>query len=91
MIAHPLAKYPGPFLAKLTDVYAAYHAWKGDLHLEIWRLHQKHGMCTRENFFVFSEPSADIFCPGKYIRLGPDILIVDSVAAVEGLYRFHNF
>ncbi|TLD11101.1 hypothetical protein PgNI_05166, partial [Pyricularia grisea] len=40
---HPLSKYPGPFLAKFTDLYAAYHGWKGDLHLDMWRCHQKYG------------------------------------------------
>jgi hypothetical protein len=40
---HPYAKYPGPFLAKFTDLYAGYHAWKGDLHLDMWRCHMKYG------------------------------------------------
>jgi cytochrome P450 len=44
---HPLAKYPGPFLAKLTDLYSTYHAWKGDRHLEFWRSHEKYGNIVR--------------------------------------------
>ncbi|KIW08650.1 uncharacterized protein PV09_00605 [Verruconis gallopava] len=44
---HPLAKYPGPFLAKITDVYLAYHAWKGDRHLEFYRCHEKYGTHVR--------------------------------------------
>ncbi|OAA65353.1 cytochrome P450-like protein [Niveomyces insectorum RCEF 264] len=44
---HPLAKYPGPWLAKVSDVYMLYHAWKGDRHLEFWRLHEKYGPVVR--------------------------------------------
>ncbi|KAK3689303.1 cytochrome P450-like protein [Podospora appendiculata] len=44
---HPLAKYPGPFLAKLSDAYMLYHAWKGDRHLEFWRMHEKYGKFVR--------------------------------------------
>ncbi|KID98174.1 Cytochrome P450 family protein, partial [Metarhizium majus ARSEF 297] len=44
---HPLAKYPGPFLAKITDAYQLYHAYKGDRHLEFWRMHQKYGKVVR--------------------------------------------
>ncbi|KAK3348761.1 cytochrome P450-like protein [Lasiosphaeria hispida] len=44
---HPLAKYPGPFFAKLTDAYMLYHAWKGDRHLEFWRMHEKYGTFVR--------------------------------------------
>lgn len=45
---HPLAKYPGPFLAKFTHAYAAYHAFKQDIHLDMWRCHEKYG----KNAFV---------------------------------------
>jgi cytochrome P450 len=44
---HPLAKYPGPLLAKLTDAYMLYYAWRGDRHLEFWRLHEKYGKFVR--------------------------------------------
>lgn len=44
---HPLAKYPGPFFAKITDWYSVYHAWKGDRHLEFWRCHEKYGPVVR--------------------------------------------
>ncbi|KAH3907055.1 hypothetical protein HBI56_114470 [Parastagonospora nodorum] len=40
---HPYARYPGPYLAKFTDLYAGYHAWKGDIHLDMWRCHQVYG------------------------------------------------
>ncbi|KYK54842.1 Cytochrome P450 family protein [Drechmeria coniospora] len=44
---HPLAKYPGPLLAKVTDAYQLYHAYKGDRHLEFWRMHEKYGKIVR--------------------------------------------
>ncbi|PYI05337.1 cytochrome P450 [Aspergillus sclerotiicarbonarius CBS 121057] len=44
---HPLAKYPGPLLAKFTFARAAYYAWKGNIHLDMWRCHQKYGPIVR--------------------------------------------
>ncbi|KAI1437349.1 isotrichodermin C-15 hydroxylase [Xylaria sp. CBS 124048] len=44
---HPLAKYPGPFLAKITDAHQLYHAWKGDRHLQFWRMHERYGKIVR--------------------------------------------
>ena len=44
---HPLAKYPGPLLARLTDLHQGYHAWKGDRHLEFWRCHERYGDIVR--------------------------------------------
>ncbi|KAJ0109328.1 hypothetical protein J7T55_000253 [Diaporthe amygdali] len=44
---HPLAKHPGPFLAKITDAYMLWHSYKGDRHLELWRMHQRYGRVVR--------------------------------------------
>ncbi|EDU47128.1 cytochrome P450 4A5 precursor [Pyrenophora tritici-repentis Pt-1C-BFP] len=44
---HPLAKYPGPFLAKITDIYLAYYAYKGSRHLAFHRAHEQYGTYVR--------------------------------------------
>ncbi|OAP54848.1 hypothetical protein AYL99_11296 [Fonsecaea erecta] len=44
---HPLAKYPGPLLARITNWYAVYHAYKGDRHLDMYYAHQKYGKFVR--------------------------------------------
>ncbi|KAK9249657.1 hypothetical protein V1507DRAFT_438802 [Lipomyces tetrasporus] len=41
---HPYAKYPGPLAAKLTDWYAVYHTYIGDLHTDVWECHGKYGV-----------------------------------------------
>lgn len=40
---HPLAKYPGPFWAKLTEWHEARSTWRGRRHLDIHAMHEKYG------------------------------------------------
>ncbi|KAI9755042.1 MAG: hypothetical protein M4579_004445 [Chaenotheca gracillima] len=44
---HPLAGYPGPFFARITDWYNVYYCWSGTRHLEFYRIHQKYGKIVR--------------------------------------------
>ncbi|KAI5891179.1 cytochrome P450 [Schizophyllum commune H4-8] len=44
---HPLSRYPGPPLAKLTKWYIAYHIAKGERHLLLKRLHEVYGRWVR--------------------------------------------
>ncbi|RDL30473.1 Cytochrome P450 [Venustampulla echinocandica] len=44
---HPLSKFPGPFWAKISNLYGGYHAWKGDLHVDMWRCHEQYGDYVR--------------------------------------------
>ncbi|KAA1467191.1 high nitrogen upregulated cytochrome P450 monooxygenase 2 [Dentipellis sp. KUC8613] len=45
---HPLAQYPGPVLAKLTQWWAVYHATRsGQIHLVYQRLHERYGDYVR--------------------------------------------
>ncbi|RMY68128.1 hypothetical protein D0863_07323 [Hortaea werneckii] len=40
---HPLSKYPGPWLAAVSQCYMLYYAWRGDLHLQQQAWHAKYG------------------------------------------------
>ncbi|KAF2826296.1 para-aminobenzoate synthase [Ophiobolus disseminans] len=45
---HPLHAYPGPFVAKFTDWYGAYHALFRRLHFVTYRNHEKYGTVFRQ-------------------------------------------
>ncbi|KAI0127098.1 cytochrome P450 3A31 [Xylariales sp. AK1849] len=66
---HPLAKYPGPLLAKFTNAYAAYHGWKGDIHLDMWKCHRRYGDHVRygpnQLMFNTAEGLRDIYGVGS--------------------------
>ncbi|KAH8093149.1 cytochrome P450 [Cristinia sonorae] len=44
---HPLAKFPGPLLNKMTSLKLAHMVWSGKRHLVIYGLHQKYGKVVR--------------------------------------------
>lgn len=44
---HPLAKMPGPFLAKFSGIWRNYHYWAGSWHEDILQLHRKYGRVVR--------------------------------------------
>jgi hypothetical protein len=57
---HPLAKYPGPFAASLTNLWKAYTMYQGHMEYVIRDLHDKHGAIVRigPNDLVISHPDA---------------------------------
>ncbi|ORX95259.1 cytochrome P450 [Clohesyomyces aquaticus] len=44
---HPLAHYPGPPLARITDIHLAWYAYLGSRHLEFQRCHERYGPIVR--------------------------------------------
>ena len=50
---HPLANYPGPRLAKITKLWAAFKVRKGKYHLCLRNLHETYGPYVRIGTHVF--------------------------------------
>ncbi|KAI1826293.1 cytochrome P450-like protein [Xylaria intraflava] len=44
---HPLARYPGPLLGRITDWYIVIHSFLGDRHIRLLELHDTHGSVVR--------------------------------------------
>jgi hypothetical protein len=41
---HPYSRYPGPFFARICPFYSLWHAYYGDLHIDVLRCHEKYGV-----------------------------------------------
>lgn len=57
---HPLAKYPGPFLARMTPVYSIYGLFRGRWPFDVHQLHLQYGpvLRTMPNELTFVDPQA---------------------------------
>ncbi|OCH87964.1 cytochrome P450 monooxygenase pc-bph [Obba rivulosa] len=57
---HHLRSYPGPFLAKFTDLWLAYKVWEARRSAEIHLLHKKYGPFLRigPNHVSIADPAA---------------------------------
>ena len=82
---HPLAKYPGPTLGRITDWYSVWHIWNGDQHLNLYRIHQIYGVFQFRN--NKSTKSKLTFWTGNIVRYGPNRI---SVNTVSGLQKAHG-
>ncbi|KAI0013566.1 benzoate 4-monooxygenase cytochrome P450 [Xylariaceae sp. FL0662B] len=60
LLLHPLRDYPGPLLAKLSDCYGGFFAFRRNLHLRTWKDHKRYGPVLRQgpDKLVFSTVDA---------------------------------
>ncbi|KAJ8122035.1 hypothetical protein ONZ43_g1668 [Nemania bipapillata] len=60
IVFHPLRRYPGPLVAKLTNGYGAFYALKRSLHLQTFEDHKRYGPIVRHgpNKLVFNTATA---------------------------------
>ncbi|KAF4308372.1 cytochrome p450 family protein [Botryosphaeria dothidea] len=73
-VLSPLAKYPGPFWASLTDVWFATQRFQPQFHRELIRLHETYGPIVRvkPNKLMIASPEAFkiIYSAGKKFTKG---------------------
>ncbi|KAI0148827.1 averantin oxidoreductase [Xylariaceae sp. FL1272] len=57
---HPLAKYPGPFLAKISPLYSIWGLYRGRWPFDVHQLHLKYGPILRlmPSELAFTDPQA---------------------------------
>ncbi|KAF5703649.1 cytochrome P450 monooxygenase [Fusarium mundagurra] len=69
---HPLAKYPGPPLASITNLWKTYHLWNLHLPHTLVRLHEQYGDVVRvgPNDLSFRNPDAvnTIYKAGRQLQ-----------------------
>ncbi|EPE26577.1 Cytochrome P450 [Glarea lozoyensis ATCC 20868] len=90
---HPLSEYPGPFIAKFSDIYSGFHAFNRRLHLQTWINQQKYGSVVRQgpNKLVFNSMAAlrAIYKTDKttkaeaYMALGPGLTTYNIFSAID--------
>ena len=51
---HPLARYPGPILFKVSKLWSAFAAYQGKLHVYHKEMHEKYGPIVRVGLSLFS-------------------------------------
>ncbi|KAM7213830.1 Cytochrome P450 [Rhypophila decipiens] len=87
---HPLSKYSGPSIAKVSDVYGGFYALLMRLHLVTYRDHIRYGLVMRHgpNKLVFNSAAAlqDIYNNDRITKSHVYLLTVNS----PGVYSIFN-
>ncbi|KAI6778698.1 Isotrichodermin C-15 hydroxylase-like protein [Emericellopsis cladophorae] len=86
---HPLAKYPGPLLAKISPVYSIWGLFRGRWPFDVHELHLKYGpiLRTMPNELTFTDPQAwkDIYGHRQgHQQFHKDPIHVGSVQDIPG-------
>lgn len=65
LFLHPLRNVPGPFIAKFTDLWHLWRAWRGQFELDNVALHKKYGKLS---FISISGTVTSSLMPGFQAR-----------------------
>lgn len=83
---HPLANYPGPILARLTDWVAVYQTLGGDRHHIQLDDHRKYGAYDSHSLYPALDTKLKHTYKGSVVRIGPNTLSFNTIEAVREIY-----
>ncbi|KAI1076948.1 cytochrome P450 [Whalleya microplaca] len=90
LLLHPLSRYPGPLLARITGAYAGFYSASMNLHIKTRQDHIKYGPVVRHgpNKLLFSSPRAlqDIYMNNKVVKS----YTYQYTSATPGVYSVFN-
>ncbi|KAI4860672.1 cytochrome P450 [Hypoxylon rubiginosum] len=90
LLFHSLRKYPGPVTARMSSLYAAFYAFRTDLHLKAWQNHANYGPVVRQgpNRLVFNSFNAlrDIY-QNERITKSRAYLVSQRAPGAYGLFN----
>lgn len=88
---HPLARYPGPILCKLSKFRMAWISMQGKQHIYYHELHERYGDVVRTGEFgsYNSSPSTRL-TRRENLKSGPNEISIRNVAAVSSLMGSHG-
>ena len=79
LYVHPLAKYPGPLLWRISILPSLYYAWTGDRHLVVDKLHKRYGNAL----MLEIDLCITKFVPGKALRMEPNLVSICTPNAIK--------
>lgn len=81
---HSVRGYPGPLLARFSDIWLGWVAARGHINADIHNAHRKYGVCTCDHMhtllMILSCP------PGKFVRLAPNHVSISDSTALQAIY-----
>ncbi|KAH7070335.1 putative cytochrome P450 [Paraphoma chrysanthemicola] len=83
LVFHPLAKFPGPKLAALSNLWYTHALWTKQIHVHIMDAHRKYGIVPATPHQLARELNR---IAGSVVRIAPNELSFDTITSRETIY-----
>lgn len=80
-----LRRYPGPLLARLSDVWLAWHCAHGSINRAVLAAHRTYGVCSLTHS-SYPHPRSTSTRTGPVVRISPTQISVADVSALQLIY-----